>query len=91
MESKFRKAKEHFAETLDIPTDIVLDLPRIIIKANEEITIENHKGIISFDDERVRLDSKMGVILVEGENFQIVFMGGSTLILKGKFKGVKYE
>lgn len=91
MESKFRRAKEQMAETLNISTDIALDLPRIIIKGNKEITIENHKGIICFDDEKVKLNSKMGVILVEGENFEILFMGGSTLVLKGKFKGIKYE
>ncbi|MEW8956086.1 sporulation protein YqfC [Clostridium sp.] len=91
MEGKLRRAKEHIAETLEIPSDVILDLPRIIITSNKEITIENHKGIIKFEDRIIKLNSKIGFIVIEGRDFEIVFMGGNTLILKGTFKSVVYE
>ncbi|WP_027633977.1 sporulation protein YqfC [Clostridium hydrogeniformans] len=91
MEGKIRKAKEHIAETLEIPSDVILDLPRIIITSNKEITIENHKGIIKFEEGIIKLNSKMGIIAIEGKDFEIVFMGGNTLTLKGRFKSVVYE
>lgn len=46
MEEKFQRGKEKILSKLDFPSDISLDLPKIIVVGNREITIENHKGII---------------------------------------------
>lgn len=46
MEEKFQRGKEKILNKLDLPSDISLDLPKIIVIGNREITIENHKGII---------------------------------------------
>ena len=54
MEDKINKAKESLADQLDLPRDIMLNIPKISIIGNNEITIENHKGIVFFGDKEVR-------------------------------------
>lgn len=88
---KLYKTKENLAEKLDIPRDIMLSLPKITITGDNEIKIENHKGIILFSEMLVKVNTNCGVISVKGEEFQILFLGGATIILNGKFKSVNYE
>ena len=45
MEDKINKAKESLADQ-NLPRDIMLNIPKISIIGNNEITIENHKGIV---------------------------------------------
>lgn len=91
MEERIGKTKNELAEKLDLPRDIMMDFPKIIIIGDNEITIENHKGIVVFDEKQVKIKSKVGLVCINGMDFQIPFLGGSTITLKGKFKSIVYE
>ena len=91
MESKLYRTKEALAERLELPRDIVLNMPKITITGENEITIENHKGVVLFEEKEVKVNSNVGLISINGTGFEILFMGGSTLTLNGKFKSIVYE
>lgn len=91
MDKGFYNTKENIAEKLDLPRDIIMDLPKITITGDSEILIENHKGIVVFGEKVVRINSRIGSISIHGEGFEILFIGGKTLTLSGKFKSVVYE
>ncbi|MCM8710410.1 sporulation protein YqfC [Clostridium sp. SYSU_GA19001] len=91
MENKLNKTKETLAQRLDLPRDVVMNIPRITITGDNEITIENHKGVILFEEKEIKVNSNVGLITVYGYGFEILFMGGTTLTLSGKFKSVVYE
>ena len=83
MESKINKGKEILMEKLNVP--------RVVVTGNKEITIENHKGILSFDLKEIKVNSTIGVIKVQGDNFEILYIGGDTITISGRFKAVMYE
>jgi sporulation protein YqfC len=91
MENKIFRAKEAIANKLELPRDILLDLPKITILANSEINIENHKGVVIFEEEEIKINSSLGPISIYGKNFKILFIGGNTITLSGKFRSVVYE
>jgi len=91
MENKFSRTKETIANKLELPRDIMLDIPKITILANNEINIENHKGIVIFEEEEIKINSNIGPISIYGNNFNILFIGGNTITLSGNFKSVVYE
>lgn len=91
MESKLTRTKETIAEKLDLPRDVILNIPKITVLGDNEITIENHKGVILFDEKEIKINSNVGLITIGGIGFEILFMGGSTLTVSGKFKTVVYE
>ena len=91
MEEKFQKSKEKILNKLDFPSDISLDLPKIVVIGNREITIENHKGIIAFESNMVKINSRVGAITIDGRNFEILFIGETSITIKGIFSGVSYE
>ncbi len=37
------------------------------------------------------INSGSGLISIYGKDFEILFMGGSTITLGGKFKSIEYE
>jgi sporulation protein YqfC len=91
MEDKFRKGKEKILDKLDFPSDILLDLPKIIVVGNREITIENHRGIIFFETNMVKINSRIGSIIIRGKGFEILFIAETSIIMSGIFEGISYE
>lgn len=90
MGEKFQKGRERILNKLDFPNDISLDLPKIIVIGNREITIENHKGILSFESDQIKINSRIGSITISGKNFEILFIGDTTMTISGIFNGISY-
>lgn len=91
MEGKLNKGREIIVEKFDLPKDVVLDIPKILIIGDREVTIENHKGIIAFERNIIKINSRFGPITINGQNFEILYIGSSTTTISGKFKSIVYE
>ena len=91
MENKFQNGREKIFNKLDFPRDISLDLPKIIVVGNREITIENHKGIIFFETNMVKINSRIGAIIIEGKEFEILFIAETSVTISGVFNSISYE
>ena len=91
MSNKIEKVKRSISETLDISKDIILEMPKIVIIGKEEITIENHKGIIMFERNIIRVKTKINDIKILGEDLEIIYIGEATLSIKGEFISIEYE
>lgn len=76
---------------LNATRNFISKMPRIEIMGKREIKIENHKGIIVFDNDKVKINTKIGILNILGNNFNILFMGGETLVIEGDFKSLEYE
>ena len=84
------KVKEAFAEKLEIPRDVIMNIPKITLTGNSDMLIENHKGIIAFHEKMIQVNSKVGSIIIEGEGLEIVYIGGVTLALRGRINKISY-
>ncbi len=91
LSDKLRKVKETVIGKLDLPREMVLDLPKVTIISNSEISIENHKGVIFFGESQIKIRTSIGIVNISGENFEIIFVGGSTIALSGRFKSVVFD
>lgn len=90
MNNKIQDRFEKLGEKLDIPREAILDVPKITIISNTEVTIENHKGIMLFEREEIKIRTSIGTLSILGQDFEIIFIGGTTMVLNGKFKAVGY-
>ena len=91
MGDKLYNTKRNIADKLEFPRDIILNMPKIQVTGDNEIIIEKHKGIVLFDKSIVKINSGVGLISRYGNNFEVLFMGGSTITVGGKFKSIVYE
>lgn len=91
MGNKLGTMRERLVDTLELPAEIALNVPKITILAKKEITVENHKGVQRFSATELVVNTSLGILTINGENLEISFVGGTTITLKGNFKGVVYD
>lgn len=90
MKGNLSEKKEKFLEKIDLPKEVIFDLPKITVIGDREISIENHKGIHSFDNDYIKIKTKKGVVKVEGSNLEILYIADETIVVSGKFLGINY-
>ncbi len=86
MENKGKKQKIQgsLADFFELPRDIVLDLPRITLIGSRQLYLENHKGIVEYSDERIKVRVSGGVFLIGGEELTIRNLYASELYVEGE-------
>lgn len=63
-----KNIKNMITKIMEIPKEVVIDLPLISMIGNEELTVENYKGVIEYNEERIRINTVKGVVKIEGRN-----------------------
>lgn len=79
------------ADFFELPQEIILDLPRITLVGNMQLYIENHRGVISYDENEVRLSVNKGEVIIRGEGLQIENLLEEELLIKGMLESLSYE
>ncbi len=84
------RVKKAFAERMDLPQDILLELPRITMVGQIHIYIENHRGILTFSETELRLALKQGYLLVKGNHFVLKTILVEEILLEGEIEQVLF-
>ncbi|WP_147532402.1 sporulation protein YqfC [Bacillus marasmi] len=77
-------------KNMELPQDVMMDLPRITMVGQIHIYIENHRGLLTFTDREIRLLLKQGQLLVKGKAFVIKTILPEEILLEGKIDQVIY-
>ncbi|KZZ85978.1 MULTISPECIES: sporulation protein YqfC [Bacillaceae] len=77
-------------KTIELPPDVMMDLPRITMVGQIHIYIENHRGLLKFSDQEIRLLLKQGQLLIKGKSFVIRTILPEEIMLEGKIEQVHY-
>lgn len=84
-----RKLRNWTARILDLPQDVVLDLPRITMIGGLQLTVENHRGVLHFSSESLLLAMEKGELEVTGNELVIRNIGAEEVFVEGRITGVK--
>lgn len=76
------------AKKMDLPQDVMMDLPRITMIGQIHVYIENHHGLLTFTDQELRLLLKQGQLLIKGKSFVIKNILPEEILLEGKIDQV---
>ena len=90
IQSQVNKNKEIISNQFQISKDVILGAPIIHMTGNYDVWIENYKGIISYNEERIVLQSKVGRITVTGKNLFISYYTNEDMKIAGNIYGVFY-
>ncbi|MEK5523551.1 sporulation protein YqfC [Heyndrickxia sp. FSL W8-0423] len=85
-----RILRSWMTNTMELPQDVMMDLPRITMIGQIHIYIENHRGLLTFSDREVRLLLKQGQLLIKGQSFVIKTILPEEILLEGKIDEVIY-
>lgn len=78
------------AEKLDLPREVVLDLPLISMTGREEMTIENHKGLMEYGEEKIRIATKVGSLCVSGEGLRLKRLSAECIVIGGQLGKLEF-
>lgn len=82
--------KERFTEMLELPKEIVLDMPKLTMLGNGDLIIENYKGIVQYDEGIIRVNTTSGIIKVTGTNLYIKEITAENIMLYGNIAGLEF-
>lgn len=78
------------ADFLEIPGDLVLDIPKLTITGREELYLENHKGIIEYSTVRMRINLSRGFLEIIGDNLEIQALMPDEMRVIGDISSIKF-
>ena len=85
-EKKNRKKeslKDQLTKLLDVPPEVVSDLPQIVISGNREIRVENFGGLLEYTSQTIRLSTKCGILVIDGVQLEAQKMTADYISIKG--------
>ncbi|MBQ4109656.1 MAG: sporulation protein YqfC [Clostridia bacterium] len=85
------RLKSFMTDSLELPKEIVTDLSRVSIFSNNEIYIENYKGLIEFETDRAKINTKGKIISLNGKGFEIKNITEDEITLKGEIYKITFE
>ncbi|MEC0369895.1 sporulation protein YqfC [Paenibacillus chibensis] len=85
-----RRLRKWTNEMLDLPQDVLLDLPRITLVGNKELSVENHRGVRHFSENRMILSLSQGSLEVEGAGLMIRAILPQEVLIEGVINNIKY-
>lgn len=85
-----KKVKQQFSEMLEIPSDVMLDLPKIVLVGNLQVYLENHRGITEYTPELVRIAVGEGEIEIAGEGLQLRNILPEEICVEGQIKSIVF-
>ena len=83
--------KSKIAEKLNIPEDISAGLPIVTIMGKGEVCIENYKGIIVYEKNCIKVQTKNCRITFMGENLEIVYYTNVDMKITGELDSICYS
>ncbi len=84
------KVKRQLSDYLELPGDIMLDLPKIVLVGNLQVFIENHRGIQEYNSCLVRVVVSDKVIEVTGENLTLRNIMPDEICVEGLITGLAF-
>lgn len=89
MKKNIDDIRANLSEALELPLDIALDLPKVSIVGNLEVSILNHKGIIEYTSTLIRINSRIGIIKIVGNDLEIKNILIEEILIVGEIEKVE--
>lgn len=83
--------RQFVAKYLELPEDLLLDLPRLTLVGDLQLLIENHRGIRAFSTQRVILQTTRGALEVLGSKLHIGAIDRDAIVITGQIACVRYQ
>lgn len=83
--------KRTLSETLKLPKEVTLGLPFITLLGKEQLTIENHKGILVYTSDNINVSTKIGTLVIEGKDLTVRQLTSDVLVVLGEIAFLKFN
>jgi sporulation protein YqfC len=90
MRSFKKKLNQWTSQMIDLPPDVLHDIPRMTMIGNRQIYIENHRGIVLFSSDALKLAVNNGFVELHGSQLVICAITSDEILIEGLIVEFKY-
>ena len=87
---RLEKMKSAVSDIFELPKEIMLNLPKISMIGNNQMLVENHKGVIEYTPQRIRVNSSIGVIRIQGSEMNLKNIAADDIMIIGEIKIIEF-
>lgn len=85
-----KKPKEVIAKGLSLPRDVVFGDFILTLTGNCEVYIENYRGILSYDEEKISIQGNHVILNIYGCSMCVDFFSKEAMKVRGIIKRLEY-
>ena len=87
---KLQEVKSTVSEMFEQPKEITLNMPKISLIGNNQMLVENHRGIIEYTPNLIRVNSTVGVIRIQGNELKLRNIATEDIMINGGIKSMEF-
>lgn len=80
---------QRMAKMLELPSDVVLNMPKTTLIGGVQVFIENHAGLLAYEPGEIRIRTVQGEIVITGTGLQIGSILPRELIVDGRISHIE--
>ena len=82
---------EDLAERLELPQEALPGALRLTALDDRRLLIENHRGLLAYGTEEIRVAAARGALTVRGSGLTMSAMDRSALLIVGHLQRIEWE
>lgn len=82
---------QRFAEMLEIPPEVLVNVPRVEVVGHLQFRVENHRGLVAYEPHRVVLRIPDGHLIVTGRDLVIGWIDHGELLVTGQVRSLVFK
>lgn len=86
-----RGLKQQVTDFLDLPGDIMFNLPKVSLLGNLQLVVENHRGILKFSPEAIHININGGELVISGRELRLRSVFAEEIYIEGEIKNIRFE
>ncbi|MFW6006389.1 MAG: YabP/YqfC family sporulation protein [Bacillota bacterium] len=83
--------KNKFSSIFELPEEVLMDFPLIMLVGSSKLYIENHKGISLYQPDLIKIRITPGLFILHGSEMEIDELESNKLFISGQITEFKIK
>ena len=85
-----KSLKQKMTEMLELPKEVVLNIPKLTMLGNSDLMIQNYKGVFEYEENRIKINTGAGIIKIAGQSLSIKEITSEDIMVIGKIESLEF-
>jgi len=85
-----KRVKRQVSDFLEIPGEIILDLPKITLAGGLQLSVENHRGLLKYSAGEIHINLAEGELIIHGKDLKLHSVLPEEILVEGKIKSIAF-
>lgn len=78
------------AAFFELPSEVVLNLPRLVLSGDQQLLVENHQGLKVYTGTEIWLQTSVGALKITGEELAIKLITQDQVEIAGRIRTIAW-